>query len=133
MTKRARSGQHTGVLKAAVVMGSVAATFWGTQLLAAQDAAQVVDTPPEPIVLNVPIALPTSQSAPATAVSNIPADIPAVNLNQVPSPAVGGVSLNLLPIPQAVTPHISQPSPRPAAPPVSAPAPRPVTQTKSSK
>ena len=126
-----------GILKAAVAAGSLAAAFLGTQLLAAQSGAeleQATAVTPEPIVINVPITLP---SQPSSAV--VPAEGQAAAVNPAgggaaAAPQVGsGLALNLEPIPQAVAPQIISPPPRPAAPAAAAPAPRPVTQTKSSK
>ncbi len=130
MTKRkARPGQQTGILKAAVAAGSLAAALLGTQLLATQASAEAetaTAATPEPIVINVPITLPTQP----------PAIAPAAQPQAAANPAGGGaafqagsgLNLNLEPIPQAVAPQIISPPPRPAVA-----APRPVAQTKSSK
>ena len=122
MTRKARSGQRMGILKAAVAVGSLAAAFMGTQLLAAQNTAeleQATAVTPEPIVINVPITLPT-QPPPAI----VPAEGQAAAVNPTASgaaPQVGsGLNLNLEPIPQAVAPQIISPPPRPAAPPAAA-------------
>ena len=134
-SRKSRPGQQMGILKAAVAAGSLAAAFMGTQLLAAQSGAeleQATAVTPEPIVINVPITLPTQPPPPVVPAEGQPA---AVNpAGGGAAPQIGsGLVLNLEPIPQAVSPQIISPPPRPAAPPASAPAPRPVTQTKSSK
>ena len=131
--RKSRPGQQMGILKVAVAAGSLAAAFVGTQLLTAQDAAkqlQATAVSPEPIIITVPITLPT---LPPSAV--VLAEGQAANpLGGGAAPQVGsGVSLNLAPIPQAVSPQIISPPPRPAAQPAAAPAQPPVTQTKSSK
>ncbi|NKQ35645.1 MAG: hypothetical protein HF973_08530 [Chloroflexi bacterium] len=137
MTRKARPGQQTGILKAAVAAGSLAAALLGTQLLAAQSGAeleQATAVTPEPIIINVPITLPT-QPPPAVVPAQTQAQAAAVNsVSSAAVPQIGsGLNLNLAPIPQAVSPQIISPPPRPAAPAPAAPAPPPVTQTKSSK
>lgn len=131
MTKKGRMGQQTRLLKTAVAVGSVAAAVLGTQLLAAQDAAETtVSQPAEPMVIEVPITLPTQPARQP--------NLPSAGVSQPANPGsaptsssapVGSVNLNLPPVPQAITPQINPAPPRQSA----QPAPPPVTQTKSSK
>lgn len=103
-TKKTGNKQQYGWLKAAAATGSLAATFLGARLLAAQDArATAVPPNPTPIVITVPIqALPvTSAAAP---ISSAPAAA-ASNTNS------GQLLLDLPPIPQVVAPALQPPPP----------------------
>ncbi|MCP4418155.1 MAG: hypothetical protein GY805_16150 [Chloroflexi bacterium] len=111
-----RSNRQMGLLKTAMVAGSLAASLLGTRLLAQQDAAQQTAVSNEPIAITVPITLPTaveSVSVPSATDSN--------------TATIQGLSLDLSPIPQAVSPQIK------TAPPPAAVSVVPVTTTTSSK
>jgi hypothetical protein len=82
-----RSGQQTGTLKTALVVGTLVATLAGTRLLAAQDTA-VVET-----------AVPTD--AAVTVV------VPAESSSTLPLPPTSrGTQVQLEAIPQVVQPNI---------------------------
>jgi hypothetical protein len=95
MTKRGKSKtQDTGLLKALLVVGSVAATLAGTRLLAVNDAvAQASATTAVPETKQVIIIEPASF-----------ASLPM-------PPSTGGseqvIVLDLAPVPQVITPHIN--------------------------
>lgn len=88
-TNRAtRSGQQTGMLKTALVVGSLVATLAGTRLLAAQDAAAAAAVVP----------------ADAAVTIVVPADNGTTTL---PLPPTGrGTQIELKQIPQVVQPQI---------------------------
>ena len=125
-TKKARPNRQMGILKLAVAAGSLAASLLGTRLVAMQDSDAALQNKTavftEPIVVNVPITLPTRQFTEEAVVNRVS---PAPNNNIVP--AGQGLSLDLPPIPQAVSPQIQ------AAPPPAAVSVQPVTSSRSSK
>lgn len=85
--RSARQGNQTGLLKTALVVGSLVATVAGTQLLAAQDTA-VAETAVSP-------------NAPVTVV------VPAESSSTLPLPPTSrGAQVELQAIPQAVQPQI---------------------------
>ncbi|HRQ36538.1 MAG TPA: hypothetical protein PLD25_01310 [Chloroflexota bacterium] len=104
-TRKAPGKQQYGWLKAALVTGSLAATFLGTRLLAIEDAraTAVPAAYPTPIVITVPIQAMPQSSAPA-------ASIPAA-ANSAPQANGGQIVLDLPPIPQVVSPVLQPPAP----------------------
>lgn len=85
--RTARNGNQTGILKTALVVGSLIATLAGTRLLAAQDTA-VVET----------------AVSPAAAVTVV---VPAQSSSSLPLPPTSrGTQVQLQAIPQVVQPHI---------------------------
>jgi hypothetical protein len=95
MTKRGKSKiQNMGLLKALLVLGSVAATLAGTRLVAVKDAvahASATTAVPEPEQIII------IESAPMTP------------LPKPPNSGGSGLAivLDLAPMPQAITPHIN--------------------------
>ncbi|MBL1129273.1 MAG: hypothetical protein D8M54_12295 [Chloroflexi bacterium] len=107
-TRKTGNKQQYGWLKAAVATGSLAATFLGARLLAAEDArATAVPLAPTPIVITVPM-----QAFPATSAAAPSSSAPAA----AASSANGGqLLLDLPPIPQVVAPALQPPPPPPVA------------------
>lgn len=111
--QRSRPNQQMGSLKTAIALGSLAATFLGTRLLALQAQAPAATTAQDPIVITVPVSLPTSGQS-------------VTNVNGRAATQLSDGSLGLPPIPQAITPQIQ------TAPP-GARGVAPITRTRSSK
>ncbi|GAB4273909.1 MAG: hypothetical protein Kow0080_21860 [Candidatus Promineifilaceae bacterium] len=111
--QRSRPNQQMGSLKSAIALGSLAATFLGTRLLALQAQEPAAAVAQDPIVITVPVSLPTNGQ-------NV------MNVNGRTATQLSDVSLGLPPIPQAITPQIqtAPPSTRGVAP---------ITRTRSSK
>ncbi len=126
-SKRPRPNRQMGMLKLAVAAGSLAASLLGTRLLAQQDEMLSIDSvqavSPDPIIINVPISVPSSGVSENVVVSE-PAPAPIANNNTSTEQVL---SLNLAPIPQAVSPQIQ------AAPPPAAVSVQPVASSTSSK
>ncbi|RMG96156.1 MAG: hypothetical protein D6706_10750 [Chloroflexi bacterium] len=123
-------------MKAALVAGSLVTSLLGTRLVAMKDEGMVatavpqVDTTPNTttavrirpkIILVVPAtpAAPTGENASASTSTNTVNTPPGSNINS-------GFSLDLPPIPTAVSPVIVQPPPAPVQP-------QPVARSRSSK
>ena len=87
-----RAQQQWGGLKAALIVGSIAATLAGTRTLALQEP---VETVTEPVEVTVPIQEPAMVIIPAES-SPLP----------LPPNGARGVQVELAPIPEAVTPNI---------------------------
>ncbi|MCP5098520.1 MAG: hypothetical protein GY943_23465 [Chloroflexi bacterium] len=106
---RKRPNRQMGLLKWAMAVGSLAASLLGTRILAQQELAPQTAVSPTPIVINVPLNMPTTlPMEPQTASPN-------------------SFTLDLAPIPEAVSPQIK------AAPPPQIIQVAPVAQSQSSK
>ena len=112
MTRNSKRPQRNmGILKWAMALGSLTASFLGTTLLTREKMAPQTTVSPNPsaIVIDIPISMPTTT----------PIDIPEANPQTL--------SLDLAPIPKAVSPIIKE------APPRQIIQVAPVTQSRSSK
>lgn len=122
-----RTNHSTFLLKSSLVVGTVAATLWGTKLLATIDAAQTMaETSVEPIVLSASITTNSESSSMTLSTTgvtlspNTVAPIPTVRAILQPTPVAGGISganaltvtatpvapLTLEPIPEAIVPDL---------------------------
>ncbi|VAW42290.1 hypothetical protein MNBD_CHLOROFLEXI01-828, partial [hydrothermal vent metagenome] len=103
--KKSRPNRQLGILKLAVAAGSLAASLLGTRLLAKQEdvVVQSNDTAvsTEPIVINVPIVLPSNKIREQNVVNGS-----SSGLNSTSAPVRQELSLDLPAIPQAVSPQI---------------------------